>query len=81
MRSLCLELAGALETVFQRCPELCGKAASTDAPFIWKLASVPVVLYGPSLPTLAHIADEYVGVQALVRASPFYTSTALGLLV
>jgi acetylornithine deacetylase/succinyl-diaminopimelate desuccinylase-like protein len=73
-------LAGAFEAVFQRRPELRGKAASTDASFIYGLAGVPVVLYGPGLPTLAHMADEYVEVQALVRASHIYTLTALGLL-
>jgi succinyl-diaminopimelate desuccinylase len=73
-------LMNAFEVVFRRPPEVRGKAASTDASFIRGLAGVPVVLYGPGLVTLAHMADEYVEVQALVRAAHIYTFTALDLL-
>ncbi len=73
-------LVNAFEVVFRRRPEVRGKAASTDASFIHGLAGVPVVLYGPGLVTLAHVADEYVDVQALVRASHIYTLTTLDLL-
>jgi acetylornithine deacetylase/succinyl-diaminopimelate desuccinylase-like protein len=73
-------LVNAFEVVFRRPPEVRGKAASTDASFIRGLAGVPVVLYGPGLVTLAHVADEYVDVQALVRASHIYTLTTLDLL-
>lgn len=73
-------LIRAFERVHGYSPEVRGKAGSTDGSFIWGLAGIPVVLYGPGPVHLAHAADEYVEVQSLVRAEQVYTLTTLELL-
>ena len=70
----------AFERVHGYRPEVRGKAGSTDGSFIRGMAGIPIVLYGPGPTRLAHMADEYVELQSLVRASHVYTLTTLDLL-
>lgn len=77
---LVTSLVRAFERVYGYRPPIRGKAGSTDASFIWGLARTPVVLYGPGPINVAHMADEYVELESVVKAAEIYTLTTLSLL-
>ncbi|HCG29429.1 MAG TPA: peptide hydrolase, partial [Chloroflexi bacterium] len=43
-------------------------------------AGIPTIIYGPGDPKLAHIPDEWVGVEEVIQAARAYALTALQVL-
>jgi acetylornithine deacetylase/succinyl-diaminopimelate desuccinylase-like protein len=59
--------------------ELTGFSMGTDGRH-FAAAGIPTIIYGPGDPALAHIPDEWVGVDEVIDAARAYALTALGLL-
>ncbi|MHB1415060.1 MAG: M20 family metallopeptidase [Chloroflexota bacterium] len=56
------------------------KGGATDGSYLYHLAGVPTVLYGPGDASLAHTADEYVDLTSVTQAARVYALAALDLL-
>ena len=56
-----------------------GFSMATDGRFFAR-QGVPTVIYGPGDPSLAHVPDEWVGIDELLQATRAYALTALRLL-
>ncbi len=59
--------------------ELTGFNMATDGRYFSR-AGFPTIIYGPGNPRLAHVADEWVGIDEVVSATKAYALTALQLL-
>ncbi len=59
--------------------ELTGFSMGTDGRH-FSAAGIPTIIYGPGDPKLAHIPDEWVGVDEVLQAARAYALTALGVL-
>lgn len=59
--------------------ELTGFSMGTDGRH-FSAAGIPTIIYGPGDPKLAHIPDEWVGVDEVLQATRAYALTALGVL-
>lgn len=59
--------------------ELTGFSMATDGR-IFAAAGVPTIIYGPGDPKLAHIPDEWVGIDEVLAATRAYALAALALL-
>ena len=59
--------------------ELTGFSMGTDGRH-FSAAGIPTIIYGPGDPKLAHIPDEWVGVDEVLAAASAYALTALGML-
>jgi succinyl-diaminopimelate desuccinylase len=59
--------------------ELGGFSMGTDGRFFAD-AGCPTIIYGPGDPSLAHVPDEWVGVEEVVNAAKAYALAALSLL-
>lgn len=73
-------VANAFEEVHGFRPRIRAKAGGTDASFIKGMADVPIVLFGPGGSERVHVADEYITVDELAKASWVYTLATLELL-
>jgi acetylornithine deacetylase/succinyl-diaminopimelate desuccinylase family protein len=60
-------------------PEIRGFSMATDGRF-FRDAGYPTIIYGPGDPKLAHIPDEWVGIDEIVEAARFYAVAAVKLL-
>jgi len=60
-------------------PELGGFSMATDGRF-WARQGTPTIIYGPGDPKLAHIPDEWVGIDELLQATRAYALAAVALL-
>ena len=56
-----------------------GFSMATDGRF-WSREGTPTIIYGPGDPRLAHVPDEWVGVEEIMEATRAYALTALDLL-
>lgn len=56
-----------------------GFSMGTDGRF-WNAKGVPTIIYGPGDPSLAHIPDEWVGIEEMVEATKAYAVTMVRLL-
>jgi len=56
-----------------------GFSMATDGRF-WSREGVPTIIYGPGDPKLAHVPDEWVGVEEIMEATRAYALTALSIL-
>ncbi len=56
-----------------------GFSMGTDGRF-WNARGVPTIIYGPGDPSLAHIPDEWVGIDEMVEASKAYAIAMVRLL-
>lgn len=59
--------------------ELTGFSMATDGRF-FSAAGYPTIIYGPGDPKLAHVPDEWVGIDEVVAATRAYALAALGLI-
>jgi acetylornithine deacetylase/succinyl-diaminopimelate desuccinylase-like protein len=59
--------------------ELTGFNMATDGRYFSR-AGHPTIIYGPGNPRLAHVANEWVGIDEVVNATKAYALTALQLL-
>jgi len=59
--------------------ELTGFSMGTDGRH-FAAAGIPTIIYGPGDPKLAHIPDEWVGVEEVIQAARAYALTALQVL-
>jgi succinyl-diaminopimelate desuccinylase len=59
--------------------ELTGFNMATDGRYFSR-AGFPTIIYGPGDPKLAHVADEWVGVDEVIAATKAYALTALSLI-
>ena len=59
--------------------ELTGFSMGTDGRF-FAAAGWPTIIYGPGDPRLAHVPDEWVGIDEVLAATRAYALTALALL-
>jgi succinyl-diaminopimelate desuccinylase len=60
-------------------PKLTGFNMATDGRYFSR-AGFPTIIYGPGNPRLAHVANEWVGIDEVVDATKAYALTALQLL-
>jgi succinyl-diaminopimelate desuccinylase len=60
-------------------PELTGFSMATDGRH-FAVAGYPTVIYGPGDPRLAHVPDEWVGIEEVLEATRAYALAALALL-
>jgi succinyl-diaminopimelate desuccinylase len=60
-------------------PEVTGFSMATDGRY-FAAAGYPTIIYGPGDPKLAHIPDEWVGVDEILEATRFYAVAATKLL-
>lgn len=60
-------------------PGITGFSMATDGRYFAQ-AGVPTVIYGPGDPKLAHIPDEWVGIDEIIEATRFYAVAAVKLL-
>ncbi len=60
-------------------PNLRGFSMATDGRF-WARQGVPTIIYGPGDPRLAHVPDEWVGVDEMLDATRAYALAAVALL-
>jgi succinyl-diaminopimelate desuccinylase len=56
-----------------------GFSMATDGRFFSR-NGIPTIIYGPGDPSLAHVPDEWVGIDELIQATRAYTLAALSLL-
>lgn len=56
-----------------------GFSMGTDG-FRWMVRGVPTIIYGPGDPSLAHVPDEWVGIDEMVEATKAYAVTMVRLL-
>lgn len=56
-----------------------GFSMNTDGRY-WAPRGVPTIIYGPGDPSLAHIADEWVGIEEMVEATKAYAVAMVRLL-
>lgn len=56
-----------------------GFSMGTDGRF-WNAKGVPTIIYGPGDPSLAHIPDEWVGIEEMVEATKAYAVAMVRLL-
>ncbi len=56
-----------------------GFSMGTDGRF-WQVKGVPTIIYGPGDPSLAHIPDEWVGIDEMVEATRAYAVAMVRLL-
>lgn len=56
-----------------------GFSMATDGRF-WARTGVPTIIYGPGDPRLAHVPDEWVGIDEIMEATRAYALTALSIL-
>ena len=56
-----------------------GFSMATDGRFFAR-KGIPTIIYGPGDPRLAHVPDEWVGIDELIQATRAYTLAALSLL-
>lgn len=56
-----------------------GFSMGTDGRF-WNAKGVPTIIYGPGDPSLAHIPDEWVGIDEMVEAAKAYAVTMVRLI-
>ena len=59
--------------------ELTGFSMASDGRF-FAAAGYPTIIYGPGDPTLAHVPDEWVGIDELLEATRAYALAALALI-
>lgn len=78
--TLVRSVANAFEQVHGFRPRIRAKAGGTDASFIKGMLGTPIVLHGPGAADRVHMADEYVTVDEIVKASQVYTLATLELL-
>jgi succinyl-diaminopimelate desuccinylase len=60
-------------------PELSGFSMGTDGRF-FAAKGYPTIIYGPGDPTIAHIADEWVGIDEVMEATRAYALAAVALI-
>lgn len=75
---LVLAMLGANELIGAN-TEPTGFSMGTDGRF-WNARGVPTIIYGPGDPSLAHIPDEWVGIEEMVEATKAYAITMVRLL-
>ncbi len=59
--------------------ELGGFSMATDGRF-WARKGIPTIIYGPGDPKLAHVPDEWIGIDELLLATRAYALAAVALL-
>ncbi len=59
--------------------ELGGFSMATDGRF-WARQDIPTIIYGPGDPKLAHVPDEWIGIDELLQATLAYALAAVALL-
>jgi acetylornithine deacetylase/succinyl-diaminopimelate desuccinylase-like protein len=59
--------------------ELGGFSMATDGRF-WARQGIPTIIYGPGDPKLAHVPDEWIGIDELLLATRAYALAAVALL-
>ncbi|MDQ3654639.1 MAG: M20 family metallopeptidase [Chloroflexota bacterium] len=59
--------------------ELGGFSMATDGRF-WARQGIPTIIYGPGDPKLAHVPDEWIGIDELLQATRAYALAAVALL-
>jgi acetylornithine deacetylase/succinyl-diaminopimelate desuccinylase-like protein len=59
--------------------ELFGFSMASDGRF-FAAAGIPTIIYGPGDPTLAHVPDEWVGIDETLEATRAYALAALAVL-
>lgn len=59
--------------------ELGGFSMATDGRF-WARQGIPTIIYGPGDPKLAHVPDEWIGIEELLQATRTYALAAVALL-
>ncbi|MGH2453778.1 MAG: M20 family metallopeptidase [bacterium] len=62
----------ACRRVLQRAPQVLAKAEATDASYLWHLAHIPTIIFGPGDPTLAHSSGEAVPVEQIAASAHAY---------
>jgi len=46
----------------------------------WAHQGIPTIIYGPGNPKLAHVPDEWIGIDELLQATRAYALAAVALL-
>ena len=64
----------AVKEVVGKSPKVTGCIATTDMAFLVNQGKIPTVVYGPGSLQQAHVVDEYIEVDELVKASKVYAS-------
>lgn len=59
--------------------DLGGFSMATDGRF-WARQGIPTIIYGPGDPKLAHVPDEWIGIDELLQATRAYALAAVALL-
>jgi len=64
----------AVQEVTGKQPKITGCMATTDMAFLVNQGKIPTVVYGPGSLEQAHVANEYVEVEELLKAAKVYTT-------